>query len=245
MAEKLKLITLNVEGDRHLETFLAAFKVFQPAIVCFQEMFEVDIPQVMEELEMTSVKYVPTMTVTNPDNKVGFTPKGNWGVAIMTKLEVKKWEVFYYSESTEVKEFKEPNDSARALIVGTLIDGQQEYRVATTHFTWSSEGQATDLQREDFVRLQEILKQFPDLILCGDFNAPRGREIFSKFEELYHDNVPPETTTTIDSSKHYSGKVIELVVDSIFTTPHYKVSDVQVISGVSDHMAISGLVERV
>lgn len=56
---------------------------------------------------------------------------------------------------------------------------------------------------------------------------------------------PPEITTTIDSATHYSGKKLELVVDNIFTTPEYRVNNIRVITGVSDHCAVSGEVEKI
>ncbi|MDQ5951411.1 MAG: hypothetical protein QG639_692, partial [Patescibacteria group bacterium] len=130
-------------------------------------------------------------------------------------------------------------------IVATVSEGGEEYRIATTHFTWSPAGNTTDAQREDFARLKAILLQYKDLVLCGDFNAPRGREMFSSFESLYKDNVPKEVTTTIDKDLHYAGdKNLQLVVDSIFTTPHYQVSEVKMLSGVSDHLGIFGVLSK-
>lgn len=241
MAEKL--VTLNVEGDRHLDRFLAVLRELQPSIVCLQELFEVDVPRVVQELGMSEYRYVPTMMITE-ENRVQFPLKGNWGVALLTKLQVKSWEVFYYSQSSELRVFVEPNDSIRAVIVATLSDGVDEYRVATTHFTWSPDGKPSELQRQDFARLKAILAQYPELILCGDFNAPRGGEMFSLFEQLYTDNVPQDVTTTIDNEWHYAKKDLQLVVDTIFSTPAYRVSNVQMLSGISDHLGVYGEVEK-
>lgn len=236
----IKLITLNVEGDKHIHRFLPVLKDLNPDVVCFQELFEVDAPFIANELGMVTSKYVPTMSISQ-ENKYGFNLKGNWGIGIMTKLEVKESQVFQYGPFSELKVFQQPNDDIRSVIISTLSDGKNDYRIATTHFTWSPAGNITDAQREDFVRLKAILIQYEDLVLCGDFNAPRGREMFSLFEGLYKDNVPKEITTTIDKNLHYAGdKNLQLVVDSIFTTPHYQVKNVQVLNGVSDHMGIYG-----
>lgn len=240
----IKLVTLNIEGDKHINRFLPQLKKISPDVICFQEMFEADSEMIARELDMTQYKYVPTVKVEK-ENKYGISPRGNWGVCLMTKLTVKRWDVFHYSDFTEQKSFHEPNDVVRSVIVSILSYGENEYRVATTHFTWSPGGEATDLQRQDFARLKDVLNQYEDMVLCGDFNAPRGREIFNLFETLYHDSVPQEITTTIDPTLHYAGDLnLQLVVDTIFTSTHYQVSKVQVLKSLSDHYGIYGEVQR-
>jgi hypothetical protein len=38
---------------------------------------------------------------------------------------------------------------------------------------------------------------------------------------------------------------LELVVDTVFSTPEYRVVDIRVLEGISDHKGILALVERV
>ncbi len=75
-------------------------------------------------------------------------------------------------------------------------------------------------------------------VLCGDFNAPRGGEIFSELAARYRDNIPAQYTTSIDASLHRAGD-LQLMVDGIFTTPEYQASSVLLHSGVSDHYAVT------
>lgn len=240
----IKLITLNIEGDKHIHRFLPVLKQHKADVICFQELFEIDCSWIAAELGMTQFKYVPTVKIEH-ENKYGIAPKGNWGIALMTKLPVSAWNIDYYSDFNELKTFNEPNDNVRSVLFANLGDGEKEYRIATTHFTWSPGGKTTDLQRQDFARLKTILSQYQDLVICGDFNAPRGQEMFSLFEELFTDNVPKEITTTIDPTLHYAGhKNLQFVVDTIFSTPQYRVSNVQIVSGVSDHMGVMGMVEK-
>ncbi|HEY5810705.1 MAG TPA: endonuclease/exonuclease/phosphatase family protein, partial [Povalibacter sp.] len=94
-------------------------------------------------------------------------------------------------------------------------------------------------------RLKRALAAYPDYVLCGDFNAPRGRPLFSLFtDELgLTDHLPPTVTTTIDPQLHRAG-ALQLVVDTIFSTPHYQVEDVQVLEGISDHKGILATLRR-
>lgn len=103
----------------------------------------------------------------------------------------------------------------------------------------------SDEQQADFARLKRVLGSYPDYVLCGDFNSPRGRETFAKFSDelgLIH-HLPLSIATTIDPRFHDAG-ALELVVDTIFSTPEYQVLDVEVLEGISDHKAIFATVER-
>jgi endonuclease/exonuclease/phosphatase family metal-dependent hydrolase len=118
------------------------------------------------------------------------------------------------------------------------------YRIATTHFTWTPDGSPSDAQRRDLSAMLDKLKNFGEFVLCGDFNAPRGGEIFSAIAAKYKDNIPPKYTTSIDGNLHRAGH-IPLMVDGIFSTPAYRISNVVLHNGVSDHCAITADVENV
>mgnify|MGYP003739632349 CR=1 FL=1 len=112
-----------------------------------------------------------------------------------------------------------------------------------THFTWSPNGEANDEQRLDLAEMLSQLENYDDFILCGDFNAPRGKEIFAQLASRYTDNLPPEVTTTIDGQFHYAGQ-LEIVVDGFFTTPRYQVESLQVRAGLSDHQGLLAQVSK-
>ena len=109
----------------------------------------------------------------------------------------------------------------------------------TTHYTWSDAGATTDLQRADFERVRAALAPYDDYILCGDFNAPRGREMYGRFVDGLGliDHLPPEVTSTIDATLHRAGR-IDFAVDSIFTTPGYTAASFDVLDGLSDHKGL-------
>lgn len=240
----IDLLTLNIEADKHIARWLPVVTSLAPQVVCLQELFEVDCEAIGKTLGMHWV-YAPTVLMEK-ENNYRMPLKGKWGVGIFSKLPLENITIEYYSEDAQLRVFQEPNDPRRVVIIADVMVGNEKYRVATTHFTWSAKGEITELQRQDFARLKRILGRFQDLILCGDFNAPRGRELFSLFEALYTDNVPKEVTTTIDAALHYSGdKNLQLVVDTIFTTPEYSVNNCKVLDGLSDHKGVWAQIEKI
>lgn len=239
----ISLLTLNVEGDRHNDRWLPVASGLNLDVLCLQELFKVDCDHIAQELQMWYV-FAPTVVI-DETNRYGFAPKGEWGVGLFSKLPVTSHEIEYYVGGTELKVHKEPNDPSRALISVTVRAEGKDYTIATTHFTWSPEGATTDVQLNDFEGLKKLLKAKKEYVLCGDFNAPRGKKMFNQFLQLgLKDNLPLEVTSTIDETLHYAQKKLELAVDNIFTTPGYTVSDVQILKRVSDHKGISATIEK-
>jgi endonuclease/exonuclease/phosphatase family metal-dependent hydrolase len=239
----LKLLTLNIQGDRHLDRVRDAIALHLPDIVCLQEVFEVDCAT-LAAVGQYNVKYV-VGTYMDAANNARFAPKGSWGLAVLSKLPVQRQVIISYADDPTIRIFRQPNDPRRVVIVTELAHQSRSYRIVTTHFTWSPDGHITDEQRADFVRLKQVMKHYPDYVLCGDFNAPRGREMFAKFTDELSliDHLPADITTTIDAQYHYASS-LELVVDTIFSTLDYHVTDIQLLAGLSDHKGILAMVEK-
>lgn len=238
----LKLVTLNIEGHRHLDRWPAKILLEKPDVVCMQEVFAPDMLYIENTLGMKG-NFAPMLKV-NQKNKYGINPLGTWGLGFFTNLDHTQVENQYYAGTEVVREFVDPLDASRLVLSSTVTKDGQPFIIGTTHFTWSGKGEPTDQQRQDFEELKKVIGDFDELILCGDFNVPRGGEIFGEFEKLLQDNLPKNIITTIDHDLHYAGK-IDLVVDTIFSTPQYKLSNVHTLSGVSDHLGIVGEIERV
>ena len=240
----LKLLTLNIEHDRHLDRVQHAIATHLPDIVCLQEVFETDAP-VLAAAGGYDVKYA--INTYMPTGRKAGKSEGvrSWGMAVLTRVPVRSQAVLYYADDADIRVLKEPNDPRRAVIVTELEHDGALYRIGTTHFTWSMGGETTAEQLADFARLKQVLAPYPDYVLCGDFNAPRGREMFAKFtDELgLTDNLPADVTTTIDPEFHYAG-ALELAVDNVFSTPGYGVTDVRVLEGLSDHKGILATITR-
>jgi endonuclease/exonuclease/phosphatase family metal-dependent hydrolase len=236
----LKLLTLNVEQHRHRERVRAAIATHRPDIVCLQEVLEPDC-RILADTGGYRFQYAP-MTRVRIDSS---TQPLTWGIAMLTRILPLHQKAVYYSADPELRDFRQPSDARQVLIATELEYEARLHRIVTTHFTWSPEGQFTDEQHADFERLKAELIRYPDYVLCGDFNAPRGGPLFSLFTHELNliDHLPAHVTTTLDAQFHRAG-ALELVVDTIFSTTDYDVNDVRVIEGISDHKGIIGTLRR-
>ena len=240
----LRLVSVNIERSKHLDLVVPFLKAQQADVVCLQECMERDIP-LLKSVAGEHVLYTPLCVIVDRPNE----PDGVYGQAIFSKSPfVSTLEEYYAGEYDPIP--SHGNDKAesilrvaRALSAVEIEKGGATYRIATTHFTWSAEGAPSETQREDLQKLLEILRPFPDLILTGDFNTPRGTEIFDAIAAKYRDNIPAKYTTSIYGPFHRAGP-LPYMVDGLFSTLAYEVTDVELHSGVSDHCAITASISR-
>lgn len=235
----IKLLTLNIESDRHLDRVEAAIAEHLPDIVCLQEVLEANCDR-LASTGGYDVKFSLGGRQLKPTGH-----ERNWGMAVLSRVPVVRQVESVYAQDARIRVLHHPDDTRRVVLVTELEHQGQPYRIANTHFTWTPDGHINELQKADFTRLERVLAGYPDYVLCGDFNAPRGREMFGRFvDELgLVDHLPAGVTSTIDERFHRAG-ALELVVDTIFSTPEYRVADLRVLDGISDHKGILGVVER-
>lgn len=242
----VKLITVNIEGHRHFEERLLPFlRTEQPDFLSLQEVFEVDVPILKQQLGMEGVFY-PMANII--ETSIHMTHAlGRWGVAQLSRLPIEKGGFEYYSgDATHIPDFGASDDSNKINRVLSWLNVRQHeqlYTFATTHFIWTPDGNPTPLQHEKLAMLWQILEKVPAYVVMGDFNAPRGRAIFDELASRLTDNVPREIETSIDGTLHKAGSIMQMV-DGVFSTPSYQVSQVRVVDGVSDHKAIVAQVSR-
>jgi endonuclease/exonuclease/phosphatase family metal-dependent hydrolase len=234
----LSLVSLNIEGDRHLDKVLHFLKEHSPDVLCLQEVFEKDF-QLFEKAVGSGI-FAP----------MNFVHGIARGVGIVSRLSMTHTaEIPYVRGDQPVVEFDPATAGTKystqrsTLVVADMEYEGVAYRVGTTHFTWTSDGEADDNQRRDLSSLLAALKDEGELVFCGDFNAPRGKEIFAKIAERYTDNIPLRYTTSIDAVLHRKG-ALPYMVDGLFSTPAYAVSDVTLEFGVSDHAAIVATIAK-
>jgi len=240
--EKIKFVSINIELDKHLDLVREFLEKEKPDVVCLQEVHEEDLSKFAKELEMETV-FAPMSNI----GKETYTepPFFPYGVGILSALPVQKAWVEYYAGGAKEAKTRIFQGNSRQdphpLVLATVQKGNLSFMFGTTHFTWTPDGNPDDLQRKDLKNLLNILKNIPDIVLCGDFNAPRGREVFDILAKLYKDNIPLSYTTSIDANLHRDKENMcgkPLMVDGLFTTPEYQCSNVRLQNGVSDHMAI-------
>ncbi len=238
---KFKLITLNVQEDHHTEMILPFLKKEDADIVCLQEFRAAQEQRFQKELQMYST-FQPVIYTREADHRIA---EPSWGNAIFSKTPIKKAGYFQYSNPTKPtdtdldtpKLYDEGFQMLRKLVFAEVTIQDTPIEVITTHFTWTFDGETSPLQITHLNTMLEFLKTKKEFILCGDFNAPRGKDIHTKLVSLYKASLPPEVTSTLDPKLHHAAP-LEFVVDEVFSTPQFTLKTVKVVEGVSDHKAI-------
>lgn len=243
----IKLISINIEGQKHLDKVRGLIKKEEPDVVCLMECFS-DKIDYLADSKYPYRLYAPTYQVDQieGEGKQGLIPSKTrvWGEAIISKYPLLDSQITYLS----MDEYGENNlpthdtdNHIPALIKANVDITGKLYRVGTIHLTWTPKATMTKRQRLNVAELINLIGT-QELVLAGDFNIPRGNDVYIQMKRHLKDNIPETVVTTLDPELHYRNKgqveKLELVVDYVWSTPGYKVSDLRIISGVSDHCAI-------
>lgn len=240
----IKLISLNIERSKHLGTVLSFLEKQQPDVLCIQEIVEHDIPRFVAVLGGAEYVFAPLL------RHMEMQGSPIVGEALFSRLRVVRKDIQYYvGNADDIPEHSPSQETQKghvmncALVTVSVEKEGSLFTAGTTHFTWSPEGTPTLEQRINMKKLLGVLGTYQELVFTGDFNAPRGREIFSMLAAKYTDNVPVRYTTSIDGNLHRAGP-LEFMVDGLFSTSQYAVSNVEMVCGLSDHCALVGEVSR-
>lgn len=242
----LRIVSVNIERSKHLDLVDAFLLREMPDVACVQELMEPDCARIAAAFGASWHSFAPMSRLAAEH------PGVRYGLGIFSRVPVAERDLAYYVRKTDDLPETHPHDSAtfnREHRMALWCDAQKDgetFRIGVTHFTWTPRGNADDEQRRAVSALLAQLEGLGEFVLCGDFNAPRiyeGKpgEIFSLLAAKYADNIPPEYDTSIDGSIHRAGP-LPLMVDGVFSTPGYSVSDVVLHAGVSDHCAITATI---
>lgn len=242
----VKLLSLNIEGDNHIGKIISLVQNQKSEVVCFNEAYEVDVAGFKHAFSMDAF-FMPSEVVEEP-NDFRLSPKGKIGTLILSKFPIVSTHVDCYHGDLSIlpKLTNETGDCANRMLVWVDVEIQGKlWTFVVTHFSITKKAQVTPLQRENLRKMLSFLSMRKEFVLCGDFNSPRGKEIFDTLANKFTDNIPPEVDTTLDANIHRAGRQIpKLVVDGLFTTRAYHASSVRVLPGFSDHCAIVADIER-
>jgi endonuclease/exonuclease/phosphatase family metal-dependent hydrolase len=213
-------------------------------VFCLQEIPATRLEEVQSWCKASAHVYGPVTWQARPPKY----PEIEIGVSIFSRLPMRETNIGYYDkfDGTPRSTAGDPttfNNRNGVLVSGLVGKEGVEYKIATMHFTWTPDGQPSDLQRVHIEELFTLLDPMGELVLTGDFNAPRGGEIWSRLAARYVDNVPLQYTTSLDAGLHRV-KNLERMVDGVFSTQEYRVSAVSMKDGVSDHMALIATIEK-
>ena len=247
----MKLISLNVEFNKHLDRIFPFLEKEKPDIFCAQEILEEDIPKFQKLLGDYEVLFKPWSIITYyeiyPD-QVG----KKQGIAIFAKkINSSSYSYYLGKENNTDISFEEysalPKETRTSKVVAwieTEDANRKTYQIATTHLPVTKEGESTPEQLDAAEKMLSAISSLKDVVLCGDMNAPRGNPTFALLNSKYTDNIPLEYKTSLDQNLHREKGLIYMV-DCLFTTPEYKTSDVRLVDGVSDHMAIVAEITKI
>lgn len=237
----IKLVSINIERDKHLDRVLPFIEREAPDVLCVQEIYEKDIP-LFTHVMRGSRRFSPAARYREGESSHMV------GEAVFSNLPVKEWFAYKYAGPSDItdSDLKTYRNHVRTLLGCEIERGSGLFRIATTHFTWTAGGEPDNHQRHDVRNLLDVSLSLGQLILCGDFNAPRGGEIFSFLADHYEDAIPRRYKTSIDISLHKAGRerpheLGDKMVDGLFTSSGYRASGVRLVSGLSDHCAVVGV----
>lgn len=240
----MKLVSLNIERAKHLDRILAFLQKERPDVACLQEVFQPDLADFAQRLGLGYVFAPMVLMGRAQPEEPPFVP---FGIGMLSRFPIKNVQRRYYDgeETVASKAIFNgiPDAYAHPLLSARFQTDGEQLTLATTHFSWTPDGKPNDTQRKHLQALLKLLEGFDDFVLCGDFNTPRGGEIFTELAKRYKDNIPPHYQTSIDGSLHRAGP-LQLMIDGLFSTPHYEVSNVRLQDGVSDHCAILATVRK-
>lgn len=241
----MKLISLNIERNRHYQTVIPFLEEENADIVCLQEVPEEFTTQ------METLGYSVYFSASHQYND-GFDLITE-GLMIASKTPLQHTQKVYYHRTPVPIPLYDKNDYGNTcphFILMANIDG---LNLATTHFPVTEDkGVVSIYQKHAITELKKQVGALPPHILCGDFNIPRGHNpLYADLLELYTDTIPATYGSSLDRDLHRVGGDPEkeyifndFMVDYIFTQPPYTAKNVRLVFGISDHAAVIGTIAK-
>lgn len=240
----MKLITLNVEIDRHYDTVWPFLDTESPDVICLQEATDIYINGLIERgYHVASLPRVKKLSLVG-DELVD-------SVLIATKRPHKAdtWHYYHPGGELQLENKADRRETNRqGLVAATFTDETgTSYTVLTTHFTLGlDDATASHEQEEDMEKLLKYTNSLSPHIFAADLNIPRQHNaLYSSLIARYIDAIPPHEPTSMDRDFHTLGSDPEksfifdsCMVDYILTQPQYKARNVRLQFGISDHAAV-------
>ena len=244
MTEGLKLVSINIELNKHLDEVASFLSREQPDVACLQEMVESDMPRFQKALGLPG-RFEPMGFPRLPHHLQMGLGEHPFGIAMFSRFPA-QFEVLYYHGTPDVvPSFTAAPFAVNRMFLHASVTAEgKAYSLGTTHLTWTEGGEANERQRQATKLFLSVFKRFPNIVFCGDVSAPRGKEIWSMFSARYKDNIPLEYDSSLDPNLHRLKDHKKFVVDGLFSTPEYVCHDTKLVEGISDHMAIVSQIER-
>lgn len=248
----MKLISLNIEWNKHLDRILPFIRSERPAVLCLQE---VDFSTLsLFEAEGYASTFLPYTRDRFAESS------GEFGIALLTNtssVAVTHTEMYYYEhEHGPLLRYDKNNPEGtikRGVIACTLTYNGESYLILTTHFPDAPNGSIpTNAQKEALAKLIAYTNTLPPHIICGDFNLPRNENpLYEELRVLYTNAVPDEYASSLDQTYHRlkdkaDARILftHYMVDHLLLQKPYTAENVRLHFGVSDHGAIVATIKK-
>lgn len=243
----LKLITLNIETDKHYNRWLPFLAEEKADIICLQEVPKSVLSRIQALGFRTSFAPMFRKNLdTAADDEIG--------VALASKLPYSIHEVYYGGSQADLNFSTGTGTDLGSAFVYLMAEVQTDgkiYRVGTTHMHNTKNGAADEIQNQLMDRMLSALKQEKSHCICGDFNMPRGfNELYDLVTKDYTDAIPQHYKSSLDRDLHRAGKMqIDqpifdcFMVDYVFTQRPYLAKIEKLQFSVSDHAAVVGYLD--
>jgi endonuclease/exonuclease/phosphatase family metal-dependent hydrolase len=241
----MKLVSLNIEKDRHYDLVLPFLTAQSADVICLQEIPESYVPTIEKLGYQVTFAPMTHFPMRHGTEKIG--------IAIASIHKPSNVVVsYYYKDEHAIPTFDQRNipDTIANVFIAANIDGVQ---VATTHFTWTPNGEVPNQQQKE--RLPRLLSQLQELgshVLCGDMNIPRHHnELYPLFLKQYTDAIPTTYKSSLDRTIHRAAADPNLsklfdryMVDYLFTQEPFLAHNIELQFGISDHAAVVSQIEK-
>ncbi len=237
-----KIITLNIETNKHYGTVLPFLDKENADIICLQEAPELFASELTKRGYQTV--YAP-MLLKNINDTIT-----NVGIMIASKYPLTHKTVYYHQNQAAVTLYNSGDSvETRSLpyIFASIEIDEIPFYIATTHMIDTDDGREDPLQIQMTEKFLSLISKENAHVLCGDFNIPRGfNALYDEILKYYTDTIPTIYQSSLDKNIHKLGNRTDLnapifekyMVDYLFTQPPYTASDVRLQFGVSDHAAV-------
>ncbi len=239
----LKLISINIETNKHYDRILPFFQRENPDVVCLQEAPE----SFANELQRLGFEtfFTPMCIDKDPTSDELTTI----GLIMASKFPFESKAIYYHKPTDEIVLFDRSdfhNTVSDAYIFSSIKTQEGIYNIATTHPLKTKDGAEDDFQIGIINVMLEKLALEESHIICGDFNIPRGyNSNYNLIAAKYKDCIPETYKSSLDKDLHVkghnepNGPITDVyMVDYIFTQPPYRAEHVRLEFGLSDHAGI-------
>lgn len=254
----LKILHLNIEGNKHLDAVRKLLQEIQPDIACFEEAMKNEIEKLAKDAGYELI-FAPSLGIKDGD----LIDKE--GPAILSRLKINSEDILRYDgngleelpifnkeylDSTYGKRLKERFSFFAPLVVINVQVGNKNVNICTAHFPvidHNLPGEENHFQKDPeyikeflilsgyFDRMLALIKGINNpIVFTSDLNNPRGEQIYDALAEELIDIVPKDLISSIDPKLHRNPN-LQLMVDTIMTSSDVVVESFEVLEGVSDH----------